>query len=73
MLPMLLDPENTDTYDWADPAYAGACFEDLLNLGGLETCIHEKGSRNHPLTAQSSSVIVLNQRSELVLNIFLAL
>ena len=50
MLPMLLDPENTDDYVWADSAYAGECFETLLNLGGFETCIHEKGSRNHPLS-----------------------
>ena len=50
MLPMLLDPENTDDYVWADSAYAGKCFEDLLSLGGFESCIHEKGSRNHPLS-----------------------
>jgi IS5 family transposase len=50
MLLMLLDPENTDDYVWADSAYAGECFEDLLNLGGFESCIHEKGSRNHPLS-----------------------
>ena len=49
MLPMLLDPEDTDDYVWADSAYAGKCFEDLLTLGGFETCIHEKSSRNHPL------------------------
>lgn len=48
MQPMLLDPENTDDYVWADSAYAGECFEDLLNLGGFESCIHEKGSRNNP-------------------------
>lgn len=50
MLPMLLDPENTDDYVWADSACAGECFENLLNLGGFESCIHEKGSRNHPLS-----------------------
>jgi len=50
MLPMLLDPENTDDYVWADSAYAGKCFEYLLSLGGFESCIHEKGSRNHPLS-----------------------
>ena len=26
------------------------CFEDLLSLGGFESRIHEKGSRNHPLS-----------------------
>jgi len=50
MLPMLLDPENHDDYVWADSAYAGKCFEDLLSLGGFESRIHEKGSRNYPLS-----------------------
>ena len=26
------------------------CFEDVLNLGEVESCIHEKGSCNHPLS-----------------------
>jgi IS5 family transposase len=50
MLPMLLDPENQDNYVWADSAYSGQCFEDLLSLGGFESRIHEKGSRNYPLS-----------------------
>jgi len=50
MLPMLLDPENQDNYVWADSAYSGQCFADLLSLGGFESRIHEKGSRNHPLS-----------------------
>ena len=50
MLPMLLDPENHDDYVWADSAYAGECFEDLLSLGVFESRIHEKGSRNRPLS-----------------------
>jgi transposase, IS5 family len=50
MLPMLLDPENQDDYVWADSAYSGQCFQDLLSLGGFESRIHEKGSRNHPLS-----------------------
>ena len=50
MLPMLLDPENQDDFVWADSAYSGECFEDLLRLGGFESCIHEKGTRNHPLS-----------------------
>ena len=49
ILPMLLDHENTDDYVFADSAYAGECFKDLPSLGGFESCIHEKGSRNHPL------------------------
>ena len=50
MLSMLLDPENRDDYVWADSAYAGKCIEDLLSLGGFESCIYEKGSCNHPLS-----------------------
>ena len=49
MLPMLIDPENIDDYVWADTAYAGECFQNLLILGGFESCIHEKGGRYHPL------------------------
>ena len=47
---MLLDPENQNNYVWADSAYSGECFADLLSLGGFESRIHEKGSRNHPLS-----------------------
>jgi IS5 family transposase len=50
MLPRLLDPENEHDYVWADSAYSGECFEELLSLGGFESCIHEKGARNHPLS-----------------------
>ena len=50
MLPMILDPENQDNYVWADSAYSGQYFPDLLSLGGFESRIHEKGSRNHLLS-----------------------
>ena len=50
MLPMLLDPENLDDFVWADSAYSGECFEDLLRHGGFESYIHEKDARNHPLS-----------------------
>ena len=50
---MLLDPENQDDYVWADSAYSGQCFEDLLSLGGYESHIHQKGSRNHPLSNEA--------------------
>jgi IS5 family transposase len=42
MLPLLLDPENEHDYIWADSAYSGECFDDLLSLGGFESLIHEK-------------------------------
>jgi hypothetical protein len=47
MLPRLLDLENEHDYAWADSAYSGECFEDLLNLDGFESLIHENGARNH--------------------------
>ena len=42
MLPRLLDPEKEHDYVWADSAYTGESFEDLLNLGGFERLIHGK-------------------------------
>jgi IS5 family transposase len=50
ILPHLLDPENEHDYVWADSAYSGESIEDLLNLGGFVSLIHEKGARNHPLS-----------------------
>jgi hypothetical protein len=50
MLPYLPDSENKHDYVWADSAYSGEFFEALLNLGGFESLIHEKGARNHPLS-----------------------
>jgi len=54
MLPMLLDPENHDDYVWADSAYSGERFKDLLSLAGFKNRIHEKGSRNQPLSAAAT-------------------
>ena len=33
MLLILLDPENTDEFVWAETAYAGGCFEDSFKHG----------------------------------------
>jgi transposase, IS5 family len=46
MLPCLLDLENEHDYVWADSAYSGECFEELLRLGKFESLIHEKGSQS---------------------------
>ena len=46
----LLDPDNEHDFVWADSAYSGECFENLLTLGGFESLIHKKGARNHPLS-----------------------
>jgi IS5 family transposase len=56
MLPQLLDPENEHDYVWADSAYSGECFEDLLSLGGFESLIHEKGARSNPLSEASKEL-----------------
>ena len=56
MLPRLLDPENEHDFVWADSAYSGECFADLLNLGGFESLIHEKGARNHPLSDEAKKM-----------------
>ena len=50
MPPSLLDPENEHDFVRADSAYSGECFRKLLNLSGFECLIHEKGTRNHPLS-----------------------
>jgi transposase, IS5 family len=56
MFPLLLDPENEHDYVWADSAYCGVCFDDLLSLGGFESLIHEKGTRNHPLSGAANEL-----------------
>ena len=51
----VLTPTNIpDDYVWADSAYSGERFKDLLSLAGFENRIHEKGSRNHPLNAAAT-------------------
>ena len=61
---MLLDPENTDDYVWADSAYAGECFEDFLNLGGFDSCMPEKASRNPPLSNAAKEHSLVNSASK---------
>jgi IS5 family transposase len=56
MLPSLLDPENEHDGVWADSAYPGQCFQDLLDRAGFESLIHEKGARNHPLSVEAKSL-----------------
>ena len=54
MLPMLLDPQNQDKCVLADSAYSGERLKDLLSLAGFENRIHQKGLRNHPLSAAAT-------------------
>ena len=53
---MFLDPENHVDYVWADSAYSGERFKDLLSLAGFKNRIHEKVSRNQPLSAASTEL-----------------
>lgn len=53
MISQVLDPENRDHFVWADSGYAGARYEDLLDMAGFESRIHEKGSRCHPLSKEA--------------------
>lgn len=60
MTSRLLDPENEHVYVWADSAYSGECFEDLLSLGGFESLDHEKGARSHPLSEAAKELNRIN-------------
>jgi IS5 family transposase len=53
MIPQVLDPENRDDFVWADSGYAGARYEDLLEVAGFASRIHEKGSPCHPLSEEA--------------------
>jgi len=44
---------NND-YVWAYSPCFGERFKDLLSLVGFENRTHEKGSRNHPLSAAAT-------------------
>ena len=45
MLQIFLDPENQEGYVWAESAYSGNHFKDLLSLAEFEDMIHEKRSK----------------------------
>jgi IS5 family transposase len=49
MFAAVLDGSNTGDGIWADSAYHSQIREEVLELMGMESQIHEKGSRNHPL------------------------
>jgi transposase, IS5 family len=49
----LLIIRGAHNFVWADSGYAGAQFEDLLDMAGFESRIHEKGSRCHPLSEEA--------------------
>lgn len=49
ILAYVRDPENRGDFIRSDSGYAGVKFEQLLVLAGFESCIHDMGTRNHPL------------------------
>ena len=51
----VLDGENTGDGIWADSAYRGKRREEVIALIGMESNIHEKGSRNHPLSEEQKA------------------
>ena len=51
----VVTPANINNdYVWADSSYSGERFKDLLSLAGFENRIHQKGLRNHPLSAAAT-------------------
>lgn len=49
----LLEKEQEGTAILGDSAYKSAGIDEMLSEKGLKNLIHEKGSRNHPLDADS--------------------
>ena len=56
---MLLGQENQDDYFWADSAYSGKYFEDLLSPDGFETRIDEGSHAITLLATQQRGVLDL--------------
>jgi len=54
MLAYVLDPKNCSDIMWADSGYLGVKFEEMLELAGYESRIHEKGTRNQPLSDETN-------------------
>jgi transposase, IS5 family len=56
VLGQLLDEDNDSDLIWADSAYRSETIEEVLELMGFDSQIHERGYRNHPLSeAQQQS------------------
>jgi len=55
VLPQLIGPKDEGMTLWADSAYKSAETDGLLKELKIENKIHEKGARNHPLTAEQKA------------------
>lgn len=62
MLTHILAPENRDDFVWAESGYVGVKFEELLELAGYESRIHEMGTSNHPLSEEAEERIMLRSK-----------
>src|SRR5262249_28148511 len=51
----LLDLSNTGNGVWADSAYRSDQIEANLKAKGLQSCIHRRAARNHPLSERQKS------------------
>lgn len=51
----VLDSDNAADEIWADSAYRSQALEDALEVAGYRSQIHERGYRNHPLTADQKA------------------
>ena len=52
VLGQLLDEDNESDVIWGDSAYRSERIEEVLELIGFDSQIHERGYRNHPLTEE---------------------
>ncbi len=52
VLGQLLDEDNDRDEIWADSAYRSTAIEEVLELMGFDSHIHERGYRNHSLTEE---------------------
>jgi transposase, IS5 family len=50
-----LDAENEADEIWADSAYRNQALEEALEIVGYRSQIHDRGYRNHPLTAEQKA------------------
>ena len=51
----VLDGENEGDEIWADSAYRNQVLEEVLEIVGYRSQIHERGYRNHPLTEEQKA------------------
>lgn len=52
VLGQLLDEDNESDLIWGDGAYRSGPIEEVLELIGFDSQIHERGYRNHPLSEE---------------------